>query len=142
MRVRSAALWPARCEDFEGRAGGCGRFTAAAAGAGVSRETLHRWLKEDVEFRACLNRARAELQEAVTARLMACSHKAAENVAAAIESGDTRLSLVVLRGLGNLCGNAPATGVTDPDAMREDDEISRSEREQAKSMRRLLASSW
>ena len=116
--------------------------TAAAAGAGVSRETLHRWLKDDVEFRASLNRARAELQQAVAARLVACSAKAAENVAAAIEKGDTKLSLVVLKGLGALGGTAPATGATDPDAMREDDKLARAEREQATSMRRLLSSAW
>ena len=50
--------------------------------------------------------------------------------------------MVVLKGLGALPGTAPLTGGTDPEVLREDDELSRVDLEQVTSMRRLLASSW
>jgi hypothetical protein len=55
---------------------------------------------------------------------------------------DLQISLVVLKGLGSLPGSAPTVGVTDPESLREDDELSRAERERARSMRRLLSTSW
>jgi DNA-binding LacI/PurR family transcriptional regulator len=114
--------------------------SAAAEAAGVSRETVHRWLRNDWQFRASLNRARRELQESVNARLLACSHKAADNIAQAIESGDVRLSLVILRGLGALSGNPPTLGTDDPDLLRDEEETARAEGAQLRMLRRALAS--
>ena len=47
----------------------------AAEVAGVSRETVHRWSREDWTFQAALNRARSELQEAVERRLLAVADR-------------------------------------------------------------------
>jgi hypothetical protein len=49
--------------------------TDAATAAGVDRTTVHRWLKEDLGFPAAFNRARRELREALTARLMALAER-------------------------------------------------------------------
>jgi hypothetical protein len=112
------------------------------AAAGASGETVHRWLREDAVFRATLNRTRGELHEAVAARLLACSQKAAENVAAAVAAGDLRISLVVLKGLGSLPGSAPTVGVTDPESLREMTNSHARNVNGPARLRRLLATSW
>ncbi len=80
--------------------------TAVAATIGVSRETVHRWLKDDLVFVAAINAGKAELQQAATARLIGVWAKAADNVAQAVERGNLKASLIVLRGFGGI-GLAP-----------------------------------
>jgi len=88
--------------------------TDAAAAAGVDRTTVHRWLKEDFGFQAALNRARRELREAMTAKLMALAEKAAEAVERSIDEGDGKTALALLKGLGLLTGEPPKVGSDDP----------------------------
>ena len=48
-----------------------GRTVVATAGSlGVSRETVHRWQREDWRFIATMNTGKRELHDAVRARLM------------------------------------------------------------------------
>ena len=82
----------------------------AAQGAGVDRSTVHRWLREDWSFQAAYNRVRRELRHEVEARLSQLASVALETVADAVESGDVRAALAVLKGLGALSGAAPALG--------------------------------
>jgi hypothetical protein len=79
-------------------------ITAAAEAAGVTRQTIHRWLRESFAFQACLNAARRDLREEVENRLEALATEAIEVVAQAIREGDARVGLAVLRGLGLLDG--------------------------------------
>lgn len=72
---------------------------AAAKSAGVSRETVHRWWREDFEFPATYNRGRRELLETTQCRLLALADQATETVKKAVEQGDTKTALVVLKGL-------------------------------------------
>jgi hypothetical protein len=97
--------------------------TAAAEGAGVARETVHRWKRQDWAFQAALNRGQRELHEAVHARLLAVAVAASGNVASAIEHGDLRASIVLLKGLGSLAGTPPATGSEDPETLRGEAQI-------------------
>ena len=46
-------------------------ITKAAKTTGCSRETIHRWLKNDFVFLATLNRMKHELQDSINAQLLA-----------------------------------------------------------------------
>ena len=112
--------------------------TEAARSSGVSRETVHRWLREDFEFQAAYNRGRFELMQAIGTHLLATAHRAAANVAKAIEEGDLRASLAVLRGLGSLAGKGPVCGTDDPQVLREESEIAKKESQFHRSLRNLF----
>ena len=89
----------------------------SAEAAGVSRETVHRWKREDWTFQAAVNRARRDLQEAVERRLLVVAEKAMSNVADAVDEGNLSASLSVLKGLGVFNGVAPSLGSDDPDLL-------------------------
>ena len=80
-------------------------ITAAAKQAGIRRETVHRWMREDYEFQAALHRLRRELLESVGAQVLATSRRAAETVDKAVAGGDVKTALQVLRGTGMLSGD-------------------------------------
>jgi hypothetical protein len=88
--------------------------TEAAAVAEVDRTTLHRWLKEDFDFGAALNRGRKDLREAMHARLMVLAAKAAGCVEKALDNGDDKVALALLKGIGLLSGEPPKVGSDDP----------------------------
>ncbi len=75
----------------------------AATDAKITRRTLHRWRKEPT-FEAAYNRARREMREAFQMRLLMLAERAVDNVENAIEDGDTRTSMTILKGLGLLPG--------------------------------------
>ncbi len=91
--------------------------TAAADAAGVDRTTVHRWLREDWDFQAALNRARREFRDGLRAHLENVAERAVQAVNEAIEAGDVKVALVVLKGLGLLGGHVPSIGVDDPAAL-------------------------
>ena len=65
---------------------------------------------------------------------------AVETVLAAVESGDVRAALAVLRGTGTLAGDRPPIGPEDPDEVAQEAELSKMEREALRAQRRALAS--
>jgi aminopeptidase N len=79
-------------------------MTAAAAAAGVDRTTLWRWGRESFEFQARLNQGRAALQQSYQLRLEALVEKALQTVEAAVERGNMKAALEVLKGSGLLAG--------------------------------------
>ncbi len=93
--------------------------TAAAKTANVNRATVHRWLN-DPDFLAALNSHRSELRDTQHHRLARLASKAIELVEQALEDGDIRTALAVLRGNGLLAGQAPPTGPTNADQIRHD----------------------
>jgi len=93
--------------------------TRAAEAAGVSRETVHRWTRDDFTFQAALNRARRELQDAIERRLLAVAEKAMANVADAVEDGNLNVSVTLLKGLGVLSGTPTRPGSDDPQDLAE-----------------------
>jgi hypothetical protein len=95
-------------------------ITSAAKAAGVARETVHRWMKEDWNFQSELNKRMKEIQEATTARLLSLSLSASVVVEKAIKKGDVKASIAILTGVGVLTGELPHIGISDPDALRED----------------------
>jgi hypothetical protein len=90
-------------------------MTAAANAASVDRSTVWRWQQHDANFIAELNRRRSELRAAHEARLGSLVDRALTAVEKALESGDARIALRVLRGVGLLDGASPEIGPSDPD---------------------------
>lgn len=93
--------------------------TEAARVAGVDRRTIFRWLRTDFQFQAAVNRGRRELREAAMMRLERLTDSAVTALERALGQGDSRLALVVLRGLGFLNGVA-GIGSEDPDALAQE----------------------
>ena len=98
-------------------------ITAAAKQAGIRRETVHRWMREDYEFQAALHRLRRELQESIGAQVLATSRRAAETVDKAVADGDVKAALQVLRGTGMLSGDRARAGSEDPSHLKDDAEV-------------------
>ena len=126
-------LKPQQLSALESLLAGC-TVSEAAEGAGCSRESVHRWKRDDWAFQAALNRAQRELMQAIRGRLLAAARTAATNVGSAIENGDLKTSLTLLKGLGALSGRVRAIGSDDPDVVREEAYIAK---ETGKLMRKL-----
>jgi len=94
--------------------------TAAAEAGGVDRSTVHRWLKDDFAFQAALNQGERELRDAAQSPLNKSATKAAETVAHAMDHGDLKAALMLLRGLGILSGAVAALGPDEPDVLRQE----------------------
>lgn len=81
-------------------------ITDAAESAGVSRATVHRWLKEDYHFQSEVNAARYALRQTSLARLDALCERSIEVLRGALDqANDTRVALEVLKGCGVLGGD-------------------------------------
>lgn len=113
--------------------------TAVAASVGVSRETVHRWQRENFEFIAALNRGKRELREAASVRLLAAWGKATENIAAAIDKGDLRASLLLLCLFALPLGTVDVIGSDDAKRLAEEAELAAAEARELASARRLIA---
>ncbi len=78
--------------------------TGAAEAAAVGRSTLHRWLKDDLKFQAELNRQRNQLRDQLEDRLHALATEAVGIVEKAVQEGDPKTALALLKGVGLLDG--------------------------------------
>jgi hypothetical protein len=83
---------------------------------GVSRMTLYRWLRQDPVFRAAYNQWQDEMDESCRASLEAMKGKAAKALELALEKGDARAAIALLKGLGVF--EKPQRRVTDPNEVR------------------------
>lgn len=97
--------------------------TDAAKAAGVSRQSLHRWRRDSFAFQARLNAARRDLREEVERRLQALAVEAIESVCRAIQGGDAKAGLAILRGLGLLSGQRADIGEEDPAVLKAESEL-------------------
>lgn len=88
----------------------------AARVTGVARSTLYRWVKQDPVFRAAYNQWQDEMDESCRASLAGLKGKAARALAAAIEKGDARVAMQLLKGLGVF--EKPRRQVTDPNEVK------------------------
>ena len=73
-----------------------GPITEQARNAGISRNTLYRWL-EDENFRQCLERLREETLRFSQSEFQAISLKAVEAINDALDSNDLRIRLQAAR---------------------------------------------
>lgn len=121
-------LSPPQRSALERMAAG-GTATAAAAAAGVSRQTVHRWLRDDPAFAAAHNAWQAAAVESARGRLLALADAAVDTVAAALAHGDAKTALVVLQRQGLLA--PPTPGPTDPALVARQDRHRRARAAQA-----------
>src|SRR5258706_16120705 len=80
----------------------------AAEGAGVSRMTLHRWMREDPAFVAAWNAWRAHARRAAASRLLGIADRGGQGGGEAIGAGEARVARGGGEGRG--AGGAPAGG--------------------------------
>lgn len=112
-------------------------ITAAARSASVHRSTVHRWLREDFDFQAAYNGYQNDLRREVEGRLLQLAHSASDTLAAAIEQGDVRAALAVLKGVGALSGSAAPIPGEIASELAENAQITASERASERLMRKL-----
>ena len=67
--------------------------TAAAAAAGVARETVSRWRNSDAAFQGAYNAALQSVYDAGQARLLEARGKALDRLAALVDSNDPAIAL-------------------------------------------------
>ena len=72
-------------------------------------------------------------------RLLSLAHSACETVATAIEEGDARTALAILKGLGVLPGSRPAIGGEDPVELQDQASVEARERDSDRALRRMTA---
>ena len=125
------------------RLAGGDTVTAAAQAAEVARETVHRWLRDDVAFLTTVNRAKGDIRDAAERTLLVVVQQAAVNLMRAVEGGNLQASIAVLKGLGFLAGEKPTVGPTDPILLaerRSEQEADRKlEKARARAVREMLA---
>ena len=80
-------------------ADGC-THTDSADRAGVTRVTLWRWIRSDPNFAAVYNAWKQELTDAARTKLLTAASNATDAVLKAIEAGDAKLALSLLKSLG------------------------------------------
>jgi hypothetical protein len=95
----------------------------AAVEAGVSRRTLHRWMREDAAFIAAYNAWRRDATQSARGRMMALTNDAVDALAAAVRKGDGRLALQLLKSLG-VAATEPE-GPVDPKTVARERELKR-----------------
>ena len=94
---------------------------------GVTRITIHRWLKNDPVFRAAYNEWHEEMRESSRSRLETMAEKAMDALDNALHSNDARAAIAVLKGLGLLRERKP--GPTDAEEVKKEAEIRKKKRE-------------
>lgn len=80
-----------------------GETAESAAKAGrVHRSTVYRWLRDDFEFQAALNQLRRVVRQSVDARLVLLTEKAVDVLSEALDKGDVKAAVAVLKGTNAL----------------------------------------
>jgi len=88
-----------------------------ARSAGVSRMAIWRWMKHDAAFQAAYNQWHDQLQESCRSRLQALTDKATDALEKALEAGDARAALQLLKGMGMIKERTP--GPTEPEEVEK-----------------------
>ena len=112
-------------------------ITAAASAAEVDRATVHRWLKDDFAFQAELNRGRREMRRATLGNLERLAAKAADCIEKAIDQGDVKSALEILKRL-HLFAAGPI-GSDDPAELASDAELDAAVRQGDNTLRAMEA---
>jgi hypothetical protein len=85
-----------------------------AAAVGVDRSTVWQWRHAHPLFQAELERARAEVYRAPHEKLRSCLMKAVSNLTAAVENGELRASIELLKAVG-MYGNGTMNVIREQD---------------------------
>jgi hypothetical protein len=92
----------------------------------VARSTIYHWLRHDPVFQAAYNQWHDQLEEGCRSRLMTLTDKATDAIEKALENGDARAALQLLKGMGMI--RHKEIGPTNAEEIRERDAIKREER--------------
>jgi hypothetical protein len=84
---------------------------------GVSRWTVQQWRTQHPLFMATLAQKRAEVWRGAQEQLRSLLRKAAENLGAAVEEGDLKASLELLKAVG-MYGNGTMNAIGEQDPMK------------------------
>ena len=133
---QNATLEPAQITAVEALLAGK-TVTDAAAAAGVDRATVHRWLREDYPFQAAINAGRRELRDATYGRLERLAVKAADCLEKAIEGGDVKAALEIVKGMGILAPDP--IGSENAAELAEEADVAAKEKQGADSRRMKIA---
>ena len=101
-------------------------ITETARAAGVARSTIYHWLRHDPVFQAAYNQWHDQLEEGCRSRLMTLTDKATDAIEKALENGDARAALQLLKGMGMI--RHKIVGPTDAEEIRKKSEIERERR--------------
>ena len=82
---------------------------------GVARETVTRWRNDNPHFKAELNRQRRLIWADSHDRLRALASKAVETLEVALDEGDSRAAVEVLKAIGLYGQVQPPSGPEDPE---------------------------
>src|SRR6202035_1322729 len=91
-------------------------FAQAATQAGVHRATVFRWVKRDPYFAAAFNAWKLELRASAQVRLLKLADKAVDVVEQALERGDEKVAMKMLRQLQVM--RRTKVGTTDGETMK------------------------
>lgn len=94
-----------------------------ATASGVARTTIYRWLKKDPNFQAVYNQWHEEMRESCRSRLLMLSDKAAGAIEKALDGGDARSALQLLKAIGLLAPTPPRP--TDAEDVKREADIER-----------------
>jgi len=97
----------------------------AAQVIGVSRGTIYYWLKREPVFAAAYNQWHNEMAETARSKLAILSDKAVGALDKALEAGDAKAALQLLKGLGFIRPRDEAEQITDAQELRVREEHAR-----------------
>jgi Helix-turn-helix domain len=107
-----------------------------ARSTGISRSTVYQWLRKDPVFQAAYNEWHEEMRESSRSRLLMLTDKATEAVEKALESGDAKTAMQLLKAMGMLkdrpAGPTDAEEVTRISGLEKRKRAARREREEAR----------
>jgi transposase-like protein len=90
---------------------------------GITRQTIYNWLRHDPVFQAAYNRWHDEMEKSAQYRLLMMTEKAMDALEKALEAGNARAALQLLKGIGML--RERAVGPIDPEQVRQTMELER-----------------
>jgi hypothetical protein len=101
-------------------------ITESASTVGINRATIYRWLNHDPAFKAAYNQWQDHLQRTCHSQLLMMAEKATAAVFKALETGDAKTGLQLLKGMGILRPQTP--GPTDPAEVRREMDLEKKQR--------------
>jgi len=90
---------------------------------GITQQTIYNWLRHDPVFGAAYNRWHDEMEKGAQSRLLMMTEKAMDALEKALEAGNARAALQLLKGMGMF--RQREVGPTDPEQVRQTMEIER-----------------
>lgn len=97
-------------------------ITTISKEIGVDRSTIYRW-QDNFDFEAERNKKARELRDAANARLVQLAEKSLSVIDNALDRGEAKTALAVLKGIGYLSGATSPIGSTDAEQLETEREI-------------------